>query len=177
MVWSQDSQTVFLRVTITSVRNITHGQVFVGPGADCPGAGGVFVSGRRSLHSTPDFNSQSVWEGWPIIFKKPCSVNCVDVDSYEIELVDCRQEGHIWCNLHLVRPHHHPPPLLLFDVQIYSRFKMNFKVEIIVNRFLKYKVRNYFINIPLCCFALCPAWPASLRPFPTWLEILCCCQV
>ena len=40
---------------------------------------------------------------------KPRSVQCVDVDSYEIELVDCRQEGQIWCNLHLVRPHHHPP--------------------------------------------------------------------
>ena len=27
MVWSQDPQTVFLRVTITSMRDITHGQV------------------------------------------------------------------------------------------------------------------------------------------------------
>ena len=30
IVWSQDPQTVFLRVTITSMRNITHGQVVIG---------------------------------------------------------------------------------------------------------------------------------------------------
>ena len=30
IVWSQDPQTVFLRVTITSMRDITHGQVVVG---------------------------------------------------------------------------------------------------------------------------------------------------
>ena len=41
------------RVTITSMKDITHGQVFVGPGADCPGAGGGSFPGRRALHSTP----------------------------------------------------------------------------------------------------------------------------
>ena len=30
MMWSQDHQTVFLRVSITSIRDITPGQVFVG---------------------------------------------------------------------------------------------------------------------------------------------------
>ena len=30
IVWSQDHQTVFLRVTITYMRDITHGQVVVG---------------------------------------------------------------------------------------------------------------------------------------------------
>ena len=30
IVWSQDQQTVFLRVTITYMRDITHGQVVVG---------------------------------------------------------------------------------------------------------------------------------------------------
>ena len=80
MVWSQDSQTVLLRVTITSMRDITHGQVFVGPGADCPGAGGECVSDMRSLLSTQDFTTQAVWEGGPI-----------DVYSYEIKLVDCRK--------------------------------------------------------------------------------------
>ena len=71
MVWSQDSQTVLLRVTITSMRDITHGQVFVGPGANCPGAGGECVSGRRSLHSTPDFTTQAVWEGKPSFLRSP----------------------------------------------------------------------------------------------------------
>ena len=28
---------------------------------------------------------------------------------HKIKLVDCRQEGQNWYNLHLVRPPHHPP--------------------------------------------------------------------
>ena len=36
------------------------------------------------------------------IFFKTSSVKSVDVDFLENQLVDCRQEGQIWCNLHLI---------------------------------------------------------------------------
>merc|ERR1712106_176865 len=58
ILWSQDLQTVFLRVTITSMRDITPGQVFVGVKeqkltvqvleVDISGAGGLYT-----LHQTP----------------------------------------------------------------------------------------------------------------------------
>ena len=42
------------------------------------------------------------------IFMKPRSVKQVDVDSNEINIADCRQEGKIWCNLHLAKSYPNP---------------------------------------------------------------------
>ena len=46
-------------------------------------------------------------------FLSNISVKSVDVDFLENQLVDCIQEGQIWCNLHQSAPHITPPPVLL----------------------------------------------------------------
>ena len=63
MLWNQDLQTVFLRVTITSLRDITPGQVFVFVKEQKLTVQVLDVDVSGAVHSLPDRSTQAVRPG------------------------------------------------------------------------------------------------------------------